>query len=167
MKKLILIILTALTLAVTAHAQEARYLFKAGCDHNATDCDMRDVVVTVAEAETGKVLAVMPWPALEAKGFNSDPRHLALDVTAAVGSGHGQKIKFVNPGLDVVTEEERADNGKPVNVTQENVAFFAIRSDAVMQGYNRYYAVVDMFLSIESLRRNWPGTKSGNSKREY
>lgn len=99
-------------------------------------------VITVSDVNEGKVLGRTTFERWGVVAPTQDKlRHVALDVTAAVIAGHGQRERSVTPGSRVYTFAER-DKAPHITATFEQGAIFVLLSDTQRNG--RYEALIYM-----------------------
>ena len=78
MKKLLLAIVLAFAFALSARAQDARFIVRI-------EGTMQSGAVFVSNATTHQFIARASMSDLRRNGYNPEVRHLAVDATAAVG----------------------------------------------------------------------------------
>jgi hypothetical protein len=149
MKKIFAAITIALAfLAIPTPAQESRPVFRpvaqAQVEFEAQFIFAIDgEVVTLRDASTGELLAQGTLARLAQPGYSSDPRHIALDLTAALIAGGGEREATVSRDVKVVTVQEHDQGGDYPTVTIEHSRVFVIQSDKLPGG--RYEALVYLF----------------------
>lgn len=99
-------------------------------------------VITVSDVSGGKVLGRTTFERWGVVAPTQDKlRHVALDITAAVIAGHGQREHSVTPTARVYTFAEK-DKAPHVTATFEQGAIFVLLSDTQTSG--RYEALIHM-----------------------
>jgi hypothetical protein len=99
-------------------------------------------VITVSDVNEGKVLGRTTFERWGVVAPTQDKlRHVALDVTAAVIAGHGQRERSVTPSARVYSFAER-EKAPHITATFEQGAIFVLLSDTQRNG--RYEALIHM-----------------------
>jgi hypothetical protein len=99
-------------------------------------------VITLSDVSGGKVLGRTTFERWGVVAPTQDKlRHVALDVTAAVIAGHGQRERSVTPSARVYTFAEK-DKAPHVTATFEQGAIFVVLNDTQRNG--RYEALIHM-----------------------
>ena len=97
-------------------------------------------IITLSDVNNGKVLGKTTFERLGVVAPTQDElRHVALDVTAAVVAGNGNRKRTVGPSARVFTLAEK-DKGPYVTGTFEHGAVFVLLSDTQMK--DRYEALI-------------------------
>ena len=104
--------------------------------------NIEEGVITLSDVSGGKVLGRTTFERWGVVAPTQDKlRHVALDVTAAVVAGHGQRERSVTPSARVYTFAEK-DKAPHVTATFEQGAIFVLLSDTQINGH--YEALVYM-----------------------
>ena len=119
------LILTIIGAAVTEASPPPAPQFRVSLDKG---------IITLKDVNNGKVLGKTTFERLGVVAPTQDElRHVALDVTAAVVAGSGNRKRTVGPSARVFTLAEK-DKGPYVTGTFEHGAVFVLLSDTQMNG---------------------------------
>src|SRR4029453_13201470 len=100
-------------------------------------------IITLRDVNSGKVLGRTTFERLGVVTPTQEkPRHVALDVTAAVVAGNGSRKRIVNPFHKVYTvADHKKRNAAYATMTLEHNLAFVLSSDTQTKG--RYEALIE------------------------